>query len=530
MGHTRNWRGTRSATALLLVAAGLGLVPGTALASAKTDTVTVAGISRTGATVAVVSEVTPLHGNAEPGTGPVYHLKPGVYFIAADVLTPASGPTAASQTLVVRRVSVRGDETVKLDSRGGKLFSAWLNGKEIGAPPVAGACIAEGHGVVYSDPDDGPLYVEPTVTARVSFVWALTIGVPSGTIFDLTGQDKAGLPARPTFRLRTSGLIKTVILARAGTVPTTSGFLATSSTISACTLTGMEEPLTPPVRLTVYRSPAAWTTELDTNQGIRLSSASWRDDNETAGHAYTISLGDASRGPSEAVPVIQGTKLAYDPHHQFLDPFAQGYDYFYQATVTLSSGGHTIRTQRFGQALRNFTSAMHAGRWYVLTTDARQLAPSAELAGLLSPRTTLSWRFKVAKAITGAIPVAVTSLEPQGLDLRNLAAPSSMTSVRAYFTQGSYSLVRGLASADQTAGASNHIFAPPPAVPVRSFTAQASFNEGKTWHSVPVVKHKGYWTFVVRNPAAGYVTLRTTTVNSLGNSSVQTTYRAYGIR
>ena len=36
--------------------------------------------------------------------------------------------------------------------------------------------------------------------------------------------------------------------------------------------------------------------------------------------------------------------------------------------------------------------------------------------------------------------------------------------VRAFFTQGRYGL------------------APRPAVPVRSFTAQASFNDGKTWH------------------------------------------------
>jgi len=86
-----------------------------------------------------------------------------------------------------------------------------------------------------------------------------------------------------------------------------------------------------------------------------------------------------------------------------------------------------------------------------------------------------------------------------------------MTSVRAFFTQDKYAL-------------------PPPAVPVRSFTVQASFNDGKTWHRVAVVKHKGFWTFVVHNPSSGFVTLRPTTVNTHGNSSVETIYRAYGIR
>ena len=46
----------------------------------------------------------------------------------------------------------------------------------------------------------------------------------------------------------------------------------------------------------------------------------------------------------------------------------------------------------------------------------------------------------------------------------------------------------------------------------------------------PWSKHKGFWTFAVHNPSSGFVTLRTTTVNIHGNSSVETIYRAYGIR
>src|SRR5262249_13614392 len=118
---------------------------------------------------------------------------------------------------------------------------------------------------------------------------------------------------------------------------------------------------------------------------------------------------------------------------------------------------------------------------------------------------------KLAKGDFGGVPVADTLLVPGGLDLHNRAAPGSMTFVRAFFTQGSYA-------------------AAPNPVPVRSFTVQASFNDGKTWHGVAAVKRKGFWTFVVHNPRSGSVTLRTTTVNTRGNSSVETIYRAYGIR
>jgi hypothetical protein len=109
------------------------------------------------------------------------------------------------------------------------------------------------------------------------------------------------------------------------------------------------------------------------------------------------------------------------------------------------------------------------------------------------------------------VPVAVASLLPNGLDLNNRAAPGSTTSVRAFLTQGSYFVV------------------PRPRVLVRSFTVQASFNDGKTWHGVGVVKHKGFWTFVVHNPPSGFVTLRTTTVSNGGDASTETIYRAYGI-
>ena len=63
----------------------------------------------------------------------------------------------------------------------------------------------------------------------------------------------------------------------------------------------------------------------------------------------------------------------------------------------------------------------------------------------------------------------------------------------------------------------------------KKFSVQASFNDGKTWHAVNVVRHRGYWTIRVRNPKSGYVSIRSTTVNSAGDSSVQTIYRAYRI-
>src|SRR5258708_6281515 len=128
MRRLRHVRGTTVITGLVLAAA--ALVPAasaSAQASAKTVTIKVVGIDRSGKQVAVRSRVTPLRGFELRGTGPTYHLKPGRYFIGADVLTATSNPDEPSQTIVDRLVNVRKSGTIKLDARGGRPVSVWLD-------------------------------------------------------------------------------------------------------------------------------------------------------------------------------------------------------------------------------------------------------------------------------------------------------------------------------------------------------------------------------------------------------------------
>jgi hypothetical protein len=514
MRRIKNVRGTTVVIALTLAAA--ALVPAasaSAQASAGKVTIKVVGISRTGATVAVASDVASLHGGAILGSGPTYRVKPGTYFISGDVPTPTSDPNVVSQTLIVRKLDVSKSGTIALDARGGKPLSVWLNGKEL-SPDTEGSLQADA-----CDPNDiggansslnGPIYVKPTRIAGLSFAWGWHSGPsPStGPLYDIVGQVKNSLPAHPVFRVRTAQLVKTDIQVRAGAVGGNTARLAEGSGFpGSCGTTGMQQTVRVPSGLTVFRSPANWSMEVDAFRGPRQCGLDDQDSTETLGHPVTITFGAAARGPGSAVPVIAGKKLSYDSQLQFIGTAQESVEFCYAATVTLASGGHVI-ARRPGGMFHVFNANVHFGRWYVLTTKSRQVVPGVSL----SPRTTLAWRFKLAKGAAGGVPVAVTSLVPQGLDLKNRAAPGSKTAVRAVFRQDSYAL------------------APRPDVPVRSFTAQASFNDGKTWHGVAVVKHKGFWTFVVPNPSSGFVTLRTTTVNRHGNSSVETIYRAYGIR
>src|SRR5215472_1341767 len=238
-GPMLRMRRAQKATAvavLTLAAAALGPAgSANALASAKTVTIKVVGISRTGETVAVASSVAPLHGNAIPGNGSTYRLRPGTYFISGDVPTPTSNKNVVDQTIVVRQVDVRNSGTIKLDSRGGKLVSVWLNGKEL-SPDVGGslaarACVANSAGGIDAYLN-GPIYVKPTRIKGLSLIWAWTSGTDTGPRYDLTGETKNNLPAHPAFRLRTSQLVKTVVQVKAGTVAGTTGNLSTASSVN----------------------------------------------------------------------------------------------------------------------------------------------------------------------------------------------------------------------------------------------------------------------------------------------------------
>jgi hypothetical protein len=101
---------------------------------------------------------------------------------------------------------------------------------------------------------------------------------------------------------------------------------------------------------------------------------------------------------------------------------------------------------------------------------------------------------------------------PRGLNLRNQAAPGANTVIKVR-------VVRPRASG----------YISPPTYNLRTFRVQASTNGGKTWQTVRMVRHGSYWLATVPDPASGYVALRSTVIDSHGNKSVETIYRAYAI-
>jgi hypothetical protein len=488
-----------------------GVTPAAEAATHKVA-INIVGISRAGTQVAVQSMVVPLAGNALPSSGPKYRVRPGTYFIGASVPTYSSG-TLVSQTIVERRVRVTRSATIRLDARGGKLVSVWLNGRDLGSPGTAGGCIRGGAGVVYPNPPAPQLYVQPVRAKGLGFDWAVDTAGPSGSYYDLAGGTNNALPSSPVYRVRSSRLAKVVMQVKAGAVPDQTASVSTSATLpDNCSLPGLQIPAQIPVSVVDYRTPGFWETEVATrhNAGLTTCSDTWAYGTYAARRSYLVSFENAAHGPSTAVPYVAGPSLDFDPDYEFVDPLTTGYEYCNVTTVRLSSGGHLLKKERFTSLVaRGLSARVRAGRWYTLNVSAAQTAPHEAMpAGLLSPETTLTWRFKAGH---GPVPVAVLAFLPLGLNIDNLARPASLTYVRAWPTQ------------------SNYQFAPGPASSARSFVAEVSSNDGKTWRKVRAVRHKGFWLLAVRNPKSGFVALRATVISSSGDTSTQTIYRAYGI-
>ena len=68
-----------------------------------------------------------------------------------------------------------------------------------------------------------------------------------------------------------------------------------------------------------------------------------------------------------------------------------------------------------------------------------------------------------------------------------------------------------------------------PALPFTTLTLTASFDDGATWHNVPVTRDGGTWRAEMPTaPAGGFASLRASATDSAGNSITETVIRAYG--
>jgi hypothetical protein len=438
----------------------------------------------------------------------------GAAWIAADVSTSGPENTIENTTLVVRHVDITRSETIDLDARGGKLVKFSLNvpgatDTSDSAQVCVGGDFVSGPGMQASS-NAGTLYVVPARSSALIFGYASSWQNGSDSYF-IDGQSGGGVPSRPHYSARVADLARVQFTFRSGEVVGGYRDAGIENNASCGLSTGLSTPSS-----TDYLSAGSWTASADGNRSFWQSTRRFK-----AGRAYAVTFGGAVWGPYENFPSVQGRQIVIFPMAPISDPATQNSDECCDiSTISLSSGGHVLKHSVLSEyrEIRDFQVTLPRAGWYTMRTSARRWIPGVSVpADILTPRESLTWTFRAAPQAIGAsnlllVPVTAMLFAPQGLNLDNQAAPGASTVLSMDVVE------------PRAAG-----FVSPPRYAVRSVTVEVSFNDGRTWQRISAHGHGTSWQATVHDPLSGFVSLRSTVVDSAHDSSTETIYQAYAI-
>ncbi|WP_328996325.1 S8 family serine peptidase [Kribbella sp. NBC_01245] len=180
----------------------------------------------------------------------------------------------------------------------------------------------------------------------------------------------------------------------------------------------------------------------------------------------------------------------------------EDYSYFDQGTTSLYADGKLVATSNVpGDGV--FAVKPGAAK-YRLSAEVKRVSPIWPLA----TRVQADWTFGSAHTRAAKpLPLLAVGFEPQ-VDLYNWAPGGKAIVVPV--------------RVDRQPGTSGG------AVDLKK--VEASFDDGKTWKSVPIRKTGPYWQASFVHPKTGFVSLRATAADAGGNTVKQTTIRAYRLK
>ncbi len=518
------------AVATVSVVTTLAAVPGSA--SAATGTLTVVTLGRDGSAVDARLSIidTKTQAFQVMSSGKAATLPKGTYSVLTDIFNAKD----YTDTMAGVTVNVSGTTKITLDARKGQpLKVAWSPAASGGSQTLqAAVCYGDGSGEQFAMGWNTPgrVYLIPNTSKDFSLAtmltWfpdgAATLVEPLPVYVALTGTST--LPANFTRTISRSGLTAVTLGLRNGPVNGANTDVHMGPTGGcAKSLDADVSVNSTPTRQRVYLSPGSWDYEVEANRSAAVGALYQITRTYSAGKTYGQVFFDAAWGPGPGLPGVQDKDLSFDTSTMFTDPaFSRHQPMLFdsQAVVTLRHGTTLLATVH-----RNSYDASHpsvfryrlpASGWYSLSVDAHRARPGVTYpAGMLSPRTTLSMRFHADPAKEEVPKVFAVLMSCGNLTLWNQATPGSTTHVTLTLAREA-----------------QFILIPAPklvATYLKSLTAQASFDGGKTWRTLKVTGSGSKWTAQVPNPTSGAVTLRTTVTSTTGDSSVTTIYRAYAI-
>ncbi|WP_143230643.1 S8 family serine peptidase [Actinosynnema sp. ALI-1.44] len=170
--------------------------------------------------------------------------------------------------------------------------------------------------------------------------------------------------------------------------------------------------------------------------------------------------------------------------------------------TVLYSGGKEIG--RSGQPGEGRFTVPAAAADYRLTAQVQRNHP----AWPLSTSVSAEWAFRSAHTTAETpLPLLTVAFDPK-VDLTNHAAAGAVAAIPV--------------RVDRQTGAQGGKAEPR--------KVEASFDDGKTWRAVPLVRVNDKWWVMVQNPKSGFVSLRANASDGDGNTVTQTVVRAYRVK
>ncbi|MFI8178901.1 S8 family serine peptidase [Actinacidiphila glaucinigra] len=425
------------------------------------------------------------------------------------------------------KIVMSADRDVAIDARKAKPVtvsapsrSARIKSAEIGTVGPDGRLFA----VSVNDAVGGDrienVYATPTATSKdskftylVSTLWvdpAGTDGNPSSVYF-LTRPVRGAIPADPGYRPRMSELA-TVNSTLAATAPDTTAYRSVWMALDGLRWVHGMDGLPLPNRRVDYFSPSEdlrWQTVFEQNfftrpdahgQSFLSRLHSYRAG--TFEERWNQGVQGSGFSPEEPVTSRDGDAMMFaiqDSANGNLDLVA----------VTTTSSRPEWELRRNGEVVstnRGFATvpADATPAEYVATFEQeRDLVPST-----ISTRLKSEWRFRSQTTATRqALPLLAVVMSPR-LDEWNRAGAGRRFDMPALI--------------QRPAGAAES--------PIRTFTVEVSYDEGRTWHTAKVKGSGMQRTVTVDHPrrsSAGSVSLRTYVKDAAGNSFKQTVIKAY---
>ena len=506
------------------------LVSGGTPAFAASDTLTVTTLDRNGKKVAVTTTVVDLATNHSRSvkSGQVKKLPKGTYAVLASI------DTGLVSTLGASVVKVSGAARTTLDARKGRRVAVGISPAPAGAgletQTIAQVCTVSKSAVDKVEAWDfnsGELYVIPNSSKKLAFAamrtWTDHFGDADrhSVMYSTTS-----IPSTPSRTFSRSSLATVNVETRRGPSGSISSSLAVQPIDRPCgsMMYGSLLSLDRPYRTKVYLSPGKWVVRADSDAETKDGST-WNiggifaPRQVAAGKSYDLRFFRAAWGPAAVLPVVLNGRISYSLNNMFADPgfprqSVEGGD---KATATLTFRGKTVKTVKDrgwepGEKYLNYRVTKSG--WYTLTNTASRYYPEITFpSGMLSPRSSVTYRFKAKPNTYVTAPVYGVTMQPAGLNLYNQAKPGSITNVPL-------KLSRPKGDPDAKLGKNPK---------VKAVTAKASFDDGRTWRSVQVKKINGTWTALVGNSQSGAVSLRVRVTDTTGGYTDVTIIRAYAI-